>query len=234
MNIRQKVHPSEHRGLSDSNTGGIYMKFVKQNVATTPSEFQDALNKYKLKNPVKYKHMLKFLVLDAYSQRTDAYSERTDAYSERRDAFSQGTDARSQGTDARSQGTDARSQGTDAYSERTDAFSQGTDARSQGTAKKPTVFKTKGKETLPRDPHAILALLRDHFTENELDTVFKLPSAGSFSACHNKPPNNLYRLCNASKPNCFKGKSCFQSGRYEKISAIFKKSKSTNKLFKVE
>ena len=199
MNIRQKVHPSEHRGLSDSNTGGIYMKFVKQNVATTPSEFQDALNKYKLKNPVKYKHMLKFLGLDAYSQRTDAYSERTDAYSERRDAFSQGTDA-----------------------------------RSQGTAKKPTVFKTKGKETLPRDPHAILALLRDHFTENELDTVFKLPSAGSFSACHNKPPNNLYRLCNASKPNCFKGKSCFQSGRYEKISAIFKKSKSTNKLFKVE
>ena len=213
MNIRQKVHPSEHRGLSDSNTGGIYMKFVKQNVATTPSEFQDALNKYKLKNPVKYKHMLKFLGLDAYSQRTDAYSERTDAYSERTDAFSQRTDA---------------------YSERTDAFSKGTDARSQGTAKKPTVFKTKGKETLPRDPHAILALLRDHFTESELDTVFKLPSAGSFSGCHNKPPNNLYRLCNASKPNCFKGKSCFQSGRYEKISAIFKKSKSTNKLFKVE
>ena len=213
MNIRQKVHPSEHRGLSDSNTGGIYMKFVKQNVATTPSEFQDALNKYKLKNPVKYKHMLKFLGLDARSQGTDAYSQRTDAYSQRTDAYSERTDA---------------------YSERRDAFSQGTDARSQGTAKKPTVFKTKGKETLPRDPHAILALLRDHFTESELDTVFKLPSAGSFSGCHNKPPNNLYRLCNASKPNCFKGKSCFQSGRYEKISAIFKKSKSTNKLFKVE
>ena len=115
-----------------------------------------------------------------------------------------------------------------------DAYSQGTDARSQGTAKKQTVFKTKGKETLPRDPHAILGLLRDHFTENELDTVFKLPSAGSFSGCENKPPTNLYRLCNASKPNCFKGKNCFQPGRYESISAIFKKSKSTNKLFKVE
>ena len=175
------------------------MKFVKQNVATTPSEFKDAMNQYKLTNPERYTHMLRFWGLDAYSQGTDAFS-----------------------------------QGTDAYSQGTDAFSQGTDAYSQGTAKEQTVFKTKGKETLPRDPHAILGLLRDHFTENELDTVFKLPSAGSFSGCENKPPTNLYRLCNASKPNCFKGKNCFQPGRYEKISGIFNKSKSTNKLFKVE
>ena len=198
MNIRKKVSPS-HPGLSVSKTGGTYMKFVKQNVATTPSEFKDAMDKYKLTNPERYTHMLRFWGLDAYSQGTDAFSL----------------------------GTSARALGLDAYS-------QGTDARSQGTAKKQTVFKTKGKETLPRDPHAILGLLRDHFTENELDTVFKLPSAGSFSGCENKPPTNLYRLCNASKPNCFKGKNCFQPGRYESISAIFKKSKSTNKLFKVE
>ena len=219
MNIRKKVSPS-HPGLSVSKTGGTYMKFVKQNVATTPSEFKDAMDKYKLTNPERYTHMLRFWGLDAYSQGTDAFSQGMDAYS-------QGTDAYSQGTDAFSLGTSARALGLDAYS-------QGTDARSQGTAKKQTVFKTKGKETLPRDPHAILGLLRDHFTENELDTVFKRSSAGPFSGCENKPPTNLYRLCNASKPNCFKGKNCFQPGRYEKISAIFKKSKSTNKLFKVE
>ena len=198
MNIRKKVSPS-HPGLSVSKTGGTYMKFVKQNVATTPSEFKDAMDKYKLTNPERYTHMLRFWGLDAYSQGTDAFSL----------------------------GTSARALGLDAYS-------QGTDARSQGTAKEQTVFKSKGKETLPRDPHAILGLLRDHFTENELDTVFKRSSAGTFSGCENKPPTNLYRLCNASKPNCFKGKNCFQPGRYEKISAIFKKSKSTNKLFKVE
>jgi len=93
------------------------------------------------------------------------------------------------------------------------------------------VFKTRGKESLPRDPHAILRLLRDHFTESELDTVFELPSAGTFIGCENKLPTNLYRLCNASKPNCFKGLNCFRPGRYEKVSAIFKQSKSTNKLF---
>jgi hypothetical protein len=132
-NTRLIVPPAEHRKATPTRPASCYLKVVKRTAGTTKAAFKDSWVEFTLANSDRYKHNLRALGLDAYSQGTDARSMRTDANSLGSDAYSQGTDAYSQGTDAFSQGTDARSMRTDAYSMRTDARSMGTDAYSMRT-----------------------------------------------------------------------------------------------------
>ena len=123
-------------------------------------------------------------------------------------------------------------QKTSAYSQKTDAFSKGTSKASKGITKsqlgtvKPHRNK-KGPEALPRDPAKVLKLLRESFSDDQLSNVLGTQrSAGAFNGCENKPPTNLYRLCNGmSAPSTFKGLRCFTPKRFEAIKELFNASK---------
>lgn len=135
-------------------------------------------------------------------------------------------------------GTSRFDQGTSKYDEGTSKFHLGTSAHDLGTsqAKMGVASYTNSSERTgrtvgakdyltSRSPDEIMKNLRANFSDEQLRIAFKPKTAGAFEGCAEKPPTNLYRLCNAKDaPHTeFKGKPCFQPARYKHLKDMFAK-----------